>query len=164
MCSRKEDVSLPGWSSQSPVTELSDFFEKQSSAQSSPKFGPTLFPGTSSYQTEPQTLVEDIIIPRDFKMKISAQQEIASRKEEREHIHKCFPTATCIQYIYLYVIICRVMPPVEPISIKGLIVEFYHDIKQFKYCPGQGGNPTIPDPLPRWKRPYDRFDAFESIK
>jgi hypothetical protein len=89
--SRKEDVSLPGWSSHSPVTELSDFSEKQSGAHSYPKFGPTLFSGTSSYQTEPQAPVEDIIIPQDFKMKLPAQQDISFRKKSGSTFTNVFP-------------------------------------------------------------------------
>jgi hypothetical protein len=107
----------------------------------------------------------EIIRLQDYKGTVPLQTEVYLTSEDWKVLHANFPTATCIQYSYPYIVICGTVPPPEPITVKGLIVEFYNDISEFQYCPGEVGNPTVKDPLPKWVPPMNRrIDAFESIE
>ena len=152
---RKENVA-PGWSSGAHLSNP---------GSSSPeKHNEPPIPRLASSSMDLDLSINTIITARNSHMKTPAQREVGFTKDEWDYIHRCFPAATCIQYSYPFFVICGTTPPVDPISIKGLIVEFYDDIEEFKYCPGLGGNPTVPDPLPRWPKPYQKFDGFESIQ
>lgn len=113
----------------------------------------------------PLSTGQGIIRRQDYKGKVPLQKEVYLTDEDWKVLRANFPTATCIQYSYPFIVICGTVPPPEPITVKGLIVEFYNDISEFQYCPGEVGNPTIKDPLPAWDRPVDRrMDTFESIE
>jgi hypothetical protein len=108
---------------------------------------------------------QEIIRLQDYKGTVPLQTEVYLTAEDWKVLHANFPTATCIQYSYPYIVICGTVPPPEPITVKGLLVEFYNDISEFQYCPGEVGNPTVKDPLPKWVPPMNRrIDAFESIE
>jgi hypothetical protein len=50
---------------------------------------------------------------------------------------------------YPYFIIIGQMPPSDPISIKGLVVEFHENREQYSPIPGHWDSPVLADPLPR---------------
>ena len=108
---------------------------------------------------------KSIIHPRDLKARIPLQNQVKLTDDDWKTLRQAFPHASCIQYSYPFIVICGVKPPVEPIGVKNLIVEFYDHIDEFVYCPGTGGNPALADPLPRWSEMPDRkLDTFTSIK
>ena len=107
----------------------------------------------------------NIIHPRDLKARVPLQNEVKFTGDDWKTLRHAFPHASCIQYSYPFIVICGMKPPVEPIAVKNLIVEFYDNIDEFMYCPGIGGNPALADPLPRWSEmPDRRLDTFTSIK
>src|SRR5436190_19167664 len=92
-----------------------------------------------------------IIHPRDLNALIPQQKQVKFTNDDWKMLRQAFPHASCIQYSYPFIIICGVKPPVEPIGVKNLIVEFYDSIDEFLFCPGTGGNPSLAVPLPRWR-------------
>src|SRR5271167_3785892 len=89
---------------------------------------PTVFAPTKLNDSPISSLSEirpsTIIKRQTFTLKVPLQQEVHFTQNDWDELHQQFPTATCIQYTYPYIIICGVNPPTEPISIKSLIVEF----------------------------------------
>src|SRR5215471_19127605 len=122
---------------------------------------PTIIPSSSISPNSPKSIIQ----PRDLKARIPLQNQVKFTGDDWKTLREAFPDATCIQYSYPFIIICGVKPPVEPISVKNIIVEFYDHIDEFMYCPGIGGNPSITDPLPRWlETEHRRLDTFTSIE
>jgi hypothetical protein len=126
---------------------------------------PDLKPDTPTTTPSLSVPPNSIIQLRDLKAPIRLQNQVKFTDDDWKTLRQAFPDATCIQYSYPFIIICGAKPPVEPISVKNIIVEFYDHIDQFMYCPGVGGNPSLADPLLRWSEMPDRqLDTFTSIK
>src|SRR5947207_3157342 len=126
---------------------------------------PDLKPEAPTIAPSSSIPLNSIIHPRDLKARIPLQNEVKFTGDDWKTLRHAFPDASCIQYSYPFIVICGVKPPVEPISVKNIIVEFYDHIDEFMYCPGAGGNPRVADPLPRWSQmPDRRLDTFTSIK
>ena len=115
--------------------------------------------------SSPRVPSNNIIHPRDLQASVPLQNTVKITADDWKALKDTFPYTTCIQYSYPFVVICGVTPPIEPIAVKNLIVEFYDHIDEFVYCPGVGGNPALADPLPRWSEmPDRRLDTFSSIR
>ena len=107
--------------------------------------------------------VDPIVIPRDLSTPPPTQEKSGITKEVRRKVEEQFPNAS-ILFNYPFIIIAGVKPPSNPITINNLVVEFYNNIRDFKYAPGEGGNPTIKDPV-AYELPYNhsRFPSFEAL-
>ena len=85
---------------------------------------------------------------RNLRSRLPDPQDIKFTADEWEEIYNLFPTAEEIIYDYPYFIFIAATPPENPITVKGLIVEFYLSRKEYSHMPGQFGRPDLPDPLP----------------
>ena len=112
------------------------------------------------------TMDPSIVIPRDLSIPPPPQDQSGLTKEVRQKIEEQFPNASVL-FSYPFIVIAGAKPPTNPISINNLIVEFYDDMQDFKYAPGEGGNPTIKDPvakeLPYSHSSFPSFDALDAI-
>ena len=109
-------------------------------------------------------LSDIIILPRDLKKPVPPQSEITITADDFAAVNSRFPGATRLRYVYPYFIIAGVPPPKEPISIKGLITEFWNNIEDFQYSPGHPGNPQLQDPVRPFPYNPRRFNTFEELQ
>ena len=98
----------------------------------------------------PRWQTSSIVRPRDTSLQIPSTMDAAFTNADWDEVHRVFPDATMILYSYPFCVICGVTPPNEPVSVKGLITEFYDNIEEYSYLPCDCGNPLVPDP-PRKK-------------
>ena len=91
-----------------------------------------------------------IVIPRDLSIPPPPQDQSGLTKEVRQKIEEQFPNASVL-FSYPFIVIAGAKPPTNPISINNLIVEFYDDMQDFKYAPGE-----------RWKS-YNQGSRGEEV-
>jgi hypothetical protein len=84
---------------------------------------------------------------RNMSFPIPSAADSILTKDDYEEIHRVFPDATIIQESYPVCVIGGATPPESPVSVKGLITEFWDDIDEFQYVPCDLGNPTLPHPM-----------------
>ena len=106
------------------------------------------------------------VMSRDLAIPPPPQDQSGLTKQVRQKIEEEFPNASVL-FSYPFIVIAGAKPPPTPKSINNLIVEFYDDMRDFKYAPGKGGNPTIKDPVEK-KLPYSHsifpsFDVPEAV-
>jgi hypothetical protein len=98
----------------------------------------------------PRWKTSSIVRPRDTSLQIPSTMDVAFTNEDWHEVHRIFPDSTMILYSYPFCVICGVTPPDEPVSVKGLITEFYDNIEDYSYLPCDCGDPLVPDPLEKW--------------
>jgi len=113
------------------------------------RFHGTVEPAHSSSDNVPHLQFPDFIFKRGDAPTLPDAKDVYITQSEWESIRVAFPDATSLMYHYPYFIIIGQIPPSDPISIKGLIVEFYERREQYSLMPGHWGIPVLPDPLPR---------------
>jgi hypothetical protein len=84
----------------------------------------------------PRWQTSSIVRPRDTSLHIPSTMDAAFTNENWDEVHRVFSDATMILYYYPFCVICGIAPPNEPVSVKGLITEFYDNIEQYSYLPG----------------------------
>jgi hypothetical protein len=92
-----------------------------------------------------------LIVPRPKSHVPPLQKMISLTVDDLEAVKDYFGVSEAM-YSYLFLIIAGADPPESPITVKNLIVEFYSKLNDFRYAPGEGGNPTVPDPIPEHQR------------
>jgi len=97
----------------------------------------------------PHLRFPNLIFKREDAPPLPDAKDVFITQSEWESIRATFSEATSLMFHYPYFVIIGQTPPSEPISIKGLIVEFYDKPEQYCLVPGQWGSPVVPDPLPR---------------
>jgi len=136
----------------SESVELNDPAEVDSTAHIAP------VPPTD--QDDPRWQTSSIVRRRDPSTPIPSTMDAAFTNEDWDEVHRVFPDATMILYSYPFCVICGVTPPDEPVSVKGLITEFYDNIEEYSYLPCDFGNPLVPDPL---EKPFERSKHFPNF-
>ena len=111
----------------------------------------------------PRWQTSSIVRPRDTSLQIPSTMDVAFTQEDWDEVHRVFPDATIILYSYPFCVICGVTPPNEPVSVKGLITEFYDNIEEYSYLPCDCGNPLIPDPLEKRFERSKHLPAFDEL-
>ena len=80
---------------------------------------------------EPRWQTSPIVRRRDPSTPIPSTRDAAFTNEDWDEVHRVFPDAAMILYSYPFCVICGVTPPDEPVSVKGLITEFYDNIEEY---------------------------------
>lgn len=110
--------------------------------------------------TTPQPLVS----PRKMNGYLPLPEEIDFTNSDWESLYQQFPDASEIFYDYPYFIFIGASPPKHPITIKGLIVEFYETLDQYTHVPGEFGKPDLPDPLPPVEWTFAKAPSPKDLK
>src|SRR5271170_4707496 len=84
---------------------------------------------------------------RNMSFPIPSSADSILTEDDYEEIYRVFPDATIIQESYPFCVIGGATPPESPVSVKGLITEFWDNIDEFQYVPCDLGSPTLPDPM-----------------
>src|SRR5271169_5238493 len=126
-------------------------------------YTPYIVAPSSTDQDDQRWQTSSIVRPRDTSLQIPSTMDAAFTNEDWDEVHRVFPDATMILYSYPFCVICGITPPNEPVSVKGLITEFYDNIEQYSYLPCDCGNPLVPDPLEKRFEPSQHLPAFDEL-
>ena len=84
---------------------------------------------------------------RNMSFPVPSPADTIFTEDDYKEIYRVFPDATIIQESYPFCVIGGATPPESPVSVKGLITEFWDDIDEFQYVPCDLGTPALRDPM-----------------
>ena len=158
--SSPQESSFPGSSDMKSNTELereakgAEGIENVSGGRTSeesnfPAIGEDKRGGEGTIDDNPESKYRgsSLVRHRNISFPIPSAADCFLTDDDYDEIYRIFAEAPIIQEAYPFCVIGGATPPESPVSVKGLITEFWDNIREFPYVPCDLGNPTLPDPM-----------------